>query len=118
MSAWQPCVRAQGWVVWNTSLDMEAGTQSILGAGWLAGQPPVKALGLPIGTQSPPLSNAEVKPQSMCQYPFHFGGEEQGFMYKKTLLCLNIRPAGSSLNLDLQINHPSFKLQDQHTITH
>ena len=93
-------------------------TQSILGAGWLAGQPPVKALGLPIGTQSPPLSNAEVKPQTMCQYPFNFGGEEQGFMYKKTLLCLNIMPAGLGLNLDLQINQPPCKLQDQHTITH
>ena len=95
-----------------------SGTQSILGAGWLAGQPPVKALGLPIGTQSPPLSNAEVKPQSMCQYPFHFGGEEQGFMYKKTLLCLNIMPAGSGLNLHLHINQPPCKLQDQHTITY
>lgn len=86
--------------------------------GWLAGWHPVEALGLPIGTQSPPLSDAEVKLQSMCQHPFHFGGEEQGFMYKKTLLCLNIRPTGSGLNLDLQINHPSCKLQDQHTITH
>ena len=99
---------------WDYIARHGSGTESILGAGW----PPVEALGLPIGTQSPPLSNAEVKPQSMCQYPFHFGGEEQGFMYKKTLLCLNIRPAGSGLNLDLQINHPSFKLQDQHTITH
>ena len=113
MSAWLPHVGAQGPVAGITLLDMEV-VLSLCWAGWR----PVEALGLPIGTQSPPLSDAEVKLQSMCQHPFHFGGEEQGFMYKKTLLCLNIRPTGSGLNLDLQINHPSCKLQDQHTITH
>ena len=54
----------------------------------------------------------------MCQYPFHFGGEKQGFMCKKTLLCLKKMPAGSGLNLDLQINQPLCKLKDQHTTTH
>ena len=117
MSAWLPHVGAQGPVAGITLLDMEA-VLSLYWAGWLAGWPPVEALGLPIGTQSPALSDAEVKLQSICQHPFHFGGEEQGFMYKKTLLCLSIMPAGSGLNLHLQINQPPCKLQDQHTITH
>ena len=51
---------------WDYIARHESGTQSILGAGW----PPVEALGLPIGTQSPPLSDAEVKPKLCVSIPF------------------------------------------------